>query len=99
MIKTYFAQRKESTRQYCSCGNYSCTSKKYEITREELTTNGQRSTDFAITTNELVLMLKSRNIDLSAKKITMTSSWEHHQEEVSFSGAPEGNEWLSVSSF
>ena len=69
MIKTYFAQKKGiNPANIVHVAITPCTSKKYEITREELTTNGQRSTDFAITTNELALMLKSRNIDLSAKK-------------------------------
>lgn len=69
MVKTYFAKK--------HCIDFKnivhviitpCTAKKYEITREELTTDGMPCTDIAITTHELALMLKSRNIDLLAQK-------------------------------
>jgi ferredoxin hydrogenase len=69
MVKTYFAQKNNIDPQnIVHVAITPCTSKKFEITREELVTNGMRSTDIAITTNELALMLKSRNIDLSARK-------------------------------
>ncbi|MBN2862332.1 MAG: hypothetical protein JXN62_04160, partial [Bacteroidales bacterium] len=69
MVKTYFAQKNGIDPQnIVHVAITPCTSKKFEITREELVTNGMRSTDIAITTNELALMLKSRNIDLTARK-------------------------------
>ncbi len=69
MVKTYFAQKNAiDPKNIVHVAITPCTSKKFEITREELVTNGMRSTDIAITTNELAIMLKSRNIDLSARK-------------------------------
>lgn len=69
MVKTYFAQKKGiDPKNIIHVAIAPCTAKKYEITREELMTNGMRSTDIAITTNELAMMLKSRNVELSARK-------------------------------
>ncbi len=69
MVKTYFAQKNGiDPHNIIHVAIAPCTAKKYEITREELTTNGMRSTDFVITTNELSIMLNSRNIDFSAGK-------------------------------
>ena len=65
MVKTYFAQKNGIDPQnIIHVAIAPCTAKKYEITREEHTTNGMQSTDFVITTNELAIMLKSRNVDL-----------------------------------
>lgn len=69
MIKTYFAKKKKlNPANIVHVAITPCTSKKYEVTREELKTNGMRSTDIAITTNELAMMLKDRKIDLSGQK-------------------------------
>jgi len=39
-----------------------CTSKKYEVTREELSTNGERNVDYALTVRELAKLLKRKGI-------------------------------------
>ena len=39
-----------------------CTSKKYEVTREELTTNGVKNVDYALTVRELAKLLKRKGI-------------------------------------
>lgn len=69
MIKTYFAQKKGiDPRNIIHVAITPCTAKKYEITREELSSDGMRSTDFVLTTNELSLMFKKRNINLLSQK-------------------------------
>ncbi|HLN20028.1 MAG TPA: [FeFe] hydrogenase, group A [Bacteroidales bacterium] len=66
MVKTYFADKmKIDPSKIVHVAFTPCTAKKYEITRDELTTDGMRSTDFALTTNELALMLHSKKIDLA----------------------------------
>lgn len=42
-----------------------CTAKKYETTREELTTNGVPHVDYALTVRELAKLLKRRGIKLN----------------------------------
>jgi iron-only hydrogenase group A len=65
MVKTYYAKKKGiDPRNIVHVAIAPCSAKKYEITRDELTTDGLRSTDFVITTNELAIMLKRRNINL-----------------------------------
>lgn len=39
-----------------------CTSKKYEVTREELTTNGEKNVDYVLTVRELAKLLKRKSI-------------------------------------
>jgi NADH-quinone oxidoreductase subunit G len=69
MIKTYFAQKKGiDPRNIVHVAIAPCTAKKFEITREELSSDGMRSTDFVITTNELALLMKKRNINLTSQK-------------------------------
>ncbi len=69
MVKTYFAKKKGiNPSNIIHVAIAPCTAKKYEITREELTTDGLRSTDIVITTHELALMLKRRNIKLTAQR-------------------------------
>ena len=69
MVKTYYAKKKGiDPRNIVHVAITPCTSKKFEVTRPELTTDGMRSTDIAITTNELAIMLKKRNIDLASQK-------------------------------
>jgi iron-only hydrogenase group A len=68
MIKTYYAQKNGiDPRNIIHVVIAPCTAKKYEITRDELTTEGMRSTDMVITTNELAKMIKKRSIKLTAQ--------------------------------
>lgn len=68
VIKSYFAQKKGiDARKIVHVAVAPCTAKKYEITREELSADEMRSTDFVITTNELAIILKSRNVSLTAQ--------------------------------
>lgn len=67
LVKTYFAQKNElDPENIIHVAIAPCTAKKYEITREELGINGMPSTDFVLTTNELAMMVKSRDVDLSS---------------------------------
>jgi len=69
MVKSYFAQKKGiDPKNIIHVAITPYTAKKYEIGRSELTTDGMRSTDLVITTNELAIMLKQRNINLSSQK-------------------------------
>jgi iron-only hydrogenase group A len=69
MIKTYFAQKKGlDPRNIIHVAITPCTAKKFEIMRKELSSDGMSSTDFAITTKELSLMFKKRNINLLSQK-------------------------------
>jgi len=69
MVKTYYAKKKGiDPRNIVHVAITPCTSKKFEVTRPELTTEGMRSTDISLTTNELAIMLKKRNIDLASQK-------------------------------
>jgi ferredoxin hydrogenase len=69
LIKTYFAQkRKIDPSKIVTVVIAPCTAKKYEVSREELTTEGLRSMDYSLTTNELALMMKDANIDIAAMK-------------------------------
>jgi len=69
MMKTYFAQKRGiDPNNIIHVAIAPCTAKKYEITRAELFLNGKQSVDYVITTNELAIMLKERNIDLSAQR-------------------------------
>ena len=69
MVKSYFAKKMSiDPGNIVHVAITPCTSKKFEVTRPELTTDGMRSTDIALTTNELALMLKTRNIDLATRK-------------------------------
>lgn len=68
MIKTYFAQKNGIDPQnIIHVAIAPCTAKKYEITREELTSDDMRSTDIVITTNELAKMMKNRKVNLTAQ--------------------------------
>jgi iron-only hydrogenase group A len=69
MVKTYFAKKKGiDPKNIVHVAITPCTAKKFEISREEFTTDGMRSMDFAITTNELAMLLKKKNIDLASQK-------------------------------
>lgn len=69
LIKTYFAQKKKiDPSRIVHVIITPCTAKKYEVSRDELTTEGMRSADFSLTTNELALMMKESNIDIAAMK-------------------------------
>jgi ferredoxin hydrogenase len=68
LVKSYFAKDKGiDPRNIIHVAIAPCCAKKYEITREELTTNGMRSNDIVITTNEFAKLLKSQNINLAGQ--------------------------------
>ncbi len=75
LVKSYFAKKKGiDPKNIVHVAIAPCTAKKYEITREELKLNkGVSGTDMSMTTNELAIMLKSRNIDLATKRGTYDS--------------------------
>ena len=75
LVKSYFAQKMGiDPKNIVNVAIAPCTAKKYEITREELKLNkGISGTDMSLTTNELAIMLKSRNIELASKKGTYDS--------------------------
>jgi NADH-quinone oxidoreductase subunit G len=75
MIKSYFAQKNGIDPQnIIHVAIAPCTAKKYEITRDELITDGLRSTDIVITTNEFARMLKNRKVNLTAQSGNFDSS-------------------------
>jgi ferredoxin hydrogenase len=69
LVKSYFAQKMGiDPRNIVHVAITPCSAKKYEITRDELITDGFRGTDIVITTRELAKMLKSRKVSLMAQK-------------------------------
>jgi NADH-quinone oxidoreductase subunit G len=71
LVKSYFAQKMSiDPNSIIHVAITPCTAKKYEITREELTTNSMRSTDIVITTSELAFLLKKRNINIASQRGT-----------------------------
>jgi iron-only hydrogenase group A len=68
LIKSYFALKKGiNPHNIIHAAITPCSAKKYEITRNELITDNMLSTDIAITTSELAMLLKKRNINLTAQ--------------------------------
>lgn len=71
IVKTYFAEQKNLLPQnIIHVALTPCTAKKYEISRSELNSSsiqnqyeGLNDTDYVITTSELGLMIKEKNID------------------------------------
>lgn len=65
MIKTYYAQKKGiDPKDIFSISIMPCTSKKYEITRDEhMFSTGQQDLDVSITTREFSRMIKQAGID------------------------------------
>lgn len=78
IVKTYFAEQKNLQPQnIIHVALTPCTSKKFEISRDELNSSsvqnqceGLRDTDYVITTSELGLMLREKHIDLKNLKST-----------------------------
>jgi iron-only hydrogenase group A len=68
LVKSYFAQKTGiDPRKIVHVAITPCSAKKYEITREELVTDGLRGTDIVITTRELAKLLKNRKVSLTAQ--------------------------------
>jgi ferredoxin hydrogenase len=68
MAKSYFAQKMGiDPRNIVHVAIAPCTAKKFEITREELTTDEIPNNDLVITTNELAKLLKNLNISLAGQ--------------------------------
>jgi iron only hydrogenase large subunit-like protein len=66
LVKSYFARKKGiDPNNIIHVAITPCSAKKYEITRDELNTDNMRSTDIAITTSELAMLLKKRTINLT----------------------------------
>jgi iron-only hydrogenase group A len=64
MIKTYYARKKQvSPQDILSVAIMPCTTKKFEIERDELKVNGMKTVDIVVTTREIAWMLKSAGID------------------------------------
>ena len=65
LIKTYFAEKEKiNPKDIIVVSIMPCTSKKYEIQREELKINKLPAVDYVLTTRELVYLLKKKQIDL-----------------------------------
>jgi iron-only hydrogenase group A len=68
LVKSYFARKKGiNPNNIIHVAITPCSAKKYEITRDELNIDNMRSTDIALTTSELAILLKKRNINLMAQ--------------------------------
>jgi len=88
MVKSYFAQKKGiDPNSIVHVVITPCSAKKYEITRNELSNDGLKNNDFAITTNELSIMLKKRNINLQ----NQSGSFDYLMGEASGGGIIFGN--------
>lgn len=69
VIKTYWAKQKGiDPKNIISVSVMPCTSKKYEITRNELQIDGMNPVDQVLTTRELAFLLHKRKIDISKVK-------------------------------
>jgi iron only hydrogenase large subunit-like protein len=67
MVKSYYAEQIDKTpEEIFHVSIMPCTSKKYEITRDEhMYSTGQKDVDVVITTRELARMIKSAGIDFA----------------------------------
>lgn len=64
LIKTYYAEREKiNPAQIVSVSIMPCTSKKYEVQREELGRSSYRDVDIVLTIRELARLLRKRKID------------------------------------
>jgi NADH-quinone oxidoreductase subunit G len=70
LCKTYYAeQQKIDPSQIRVISIMPCTAKKYEISRsEEMYATGYQSTDFVLTTREIIRMIKQSGIDFNSLK-------------------------------
>ncbi len=88
MVKSYFAQKKGiDPGRIVHVAITPCSAKKFEITREDLTVDGSQVTDYVITTNELAMLLKQRNIGL----FDQTGNFDSLMGEASGAGIIFGN--------
>jgi NADP-reducing hydrogenase subunit HndD len=67
LCKTYFAEKNNiDPSDICVVSIMPCTAKKYEISRtDEMYVSGYQSTDFVLTTRELIRMIKQAGIDFT----------------------------------
>ncbi|MGM0600854.1 MAG: NADH-dependent [FeFe] hydrogenase, group A6 [Candidatus Rifleibacteriota bacterium] len=66
VIKSYFAEKNNiDPKKIFSVSIMPCTAKKFEVTREEMLTDGVPDLDAVITNRELVRLLKMRGLDLN----------------------------------
>jgi len=66
LIKTYFAKKEKiEAKDIVVVSVMPCTSKKYEIQREELKIDGENCVDYVLTTHELATLFLKHKIDLS----------------------------------
>ena len=69
LIKTYFAEKEKiEAKDIVVVSVMPCTSKKYEIQREELKIDGENCVDYVLTTHELATLFLKHKIDLSKIK-------------------------------
>ncbi|MDD4661723.1 MAG: [FeFe] hydrogenase, group A [Candidatus Pacebacteria bacterium] len=69
LIKTYYAKKENiDPKDIVVVSVMPCTSKKYEIKREELQVDGLRCVDYVLTTHELAAMFIKHKIDISKIK-------------------------------
>jgi NADH-quinone oxidoreductase subunit G/NADP-reducing hydrogenase subunit HndD len=66
IIKSYFAEKNNiDPKKIYSVSIMPCTAKKFEVTREEMLTDGVPDLDAVLTNRELVRLLKMRGLDLN----------------------------------
>lgn len=66
IIKSYYAEtQKIDPKKIFSVSIMPCTAKKFEVTREEMLTDGEADIDAVLTNRELVRLLKMRGLDLN----------------------------------
>ncbi|MDN5278506.1 MAG: NADP-reducing hydrogenase subunit HndD [Clostridiales bacterium] len=67
VIKSYFAEKEKiDPKKIYSVSIMPCTAKKFEVTREEMLTDGNPDIDAVLTNRELVRLLKMRGLDLNS---------------------------------
>ncbi|MEG0156759.1 MAG: [FeFe] hydrogenase, group A, partial [Anaerovoracaceae bacterium] len=72
--RNHLDRTKSKKKKFKVVGIMPCTAKKYEVARDEMKTNGEASVDYAITTVELINMIKSAGIvfeDLLPESVDM----------------------------
>ncbi|MDD3386349.1 MAG: [FeFe] hydrogenase, group A [Candidatus Pacebacteria bacterium] len=77
LIKTYFSEKEKiNPKNIIVVSVMPCTSKKYEILRDELKVDGLRPVDYVLTTRELGKLIKKNNIDFkNIEEDALDSPW------------------------
>ena len=69
LVKSYFSEIKNIPKEkIITVGIVPCTAKKYESKRKELTNDNLKNVDYMLTTTELAMMIREKNIDFKTLK-------------------------------